>query len=165
MVLAAITYSGRMLAASDLNELRETDVRDMFGFLNWLVIGEFIGKLAGNAISGGEILKEKTKFQGGGPFKKAIHIIKNKFFMTEGEIRSIFPAEKAAKLLKQRNYSIAIKLLYSLLCRVGLVTLDAYPDGHGIISILVIDLVELVCEPVSRPARHLKQSHIAGGYL
>ncbi len=35
---------GRMLAAKDSTELRETNVRDYLGFLNWLVLGGFVSK-------------------------------------------------------------------------------------------------------------------------
>jgi len=39
----------RMLVARDTNELRETCIKDVFGFLNWLVLGGFVSKLVANA--------------------------------------------------------------------------------------------------------------------
>ena len=41
---------GRMFAAKDSTELRETDVRDYLGFLNWLVLGGFVAKGVGQAL-------------------------------------------------------------------------------------------------------------------
>lgn len=35
---------GRIFASKDTTELRETDVRDYLGFLNWLVLGGFVAK-------------------------------------------------------------------------------------------------------------------------
>lgn len=35
---------GRIFAAKDSTELRETDTRDYLGFLNWLVLGDFVSK-------------------------------------------------------------------------------------------------------------------------
>lgn len=35
---------GRIFASKDSTELRETDVRDYLGFLNWLVLGGFVSK-------------------------------------------------------------------------------------------------------------------------
>jgi len=44
------TIIGRFLAADSENELRETVVRDYFGFLNWLVLGGFAAKGVANIL-------------------------------------------------------------------------------------------------------------------
>ncbi|MCD7878587.1 MAG: hypothetical protein LUG16_01480 [Candidatus Gastranaerophilales bacterium] len=40
----ATLITGRILAAKDSTELRETNTRDYLGFLNWLVLGDFAAK-------------------------------------------------------------------------------------------------------------------------
>ena len=41
---------GRIFASKDSTELRETNVRDYLGFLNWLVLGGFVAKGAGQVL-------------------------------------------------------------------------------------------------------------------
>jgi len=41
---------GRIFASKDSTELRETNVRDYLGFLNWLVLGGFVAKGVGQAL-------------------------------------------------------------------------------------------------------------------
>lgn len=41
---------GRIFASKDSTELRETNVRDYLGFLNWLVLGRFVAKGVGQAL-------------------------------------------------------------------------------------------------------------------
>lgn len=42
--LFGITIISRMLVARDKDELRETNVKDMLGFVNWLIVGNLINK-------------------------------------------------------------------------------------------------------------------------
>lgn len=42
--LFATTIMSRMIVARDKDELRESDTKDILGFLNWLVIGNFVNK-------------------------------------------------------------------------------------------------------------------------
>jgi hypothetical protein len=44
-----VTIMGRMLAASDQNELRETTTRDILGFTSWLILGDVVAKAIGRA--------------------------------------------------------------------------------------------------------------------
>lgn len=111
-LLSAVTYSGRMLAASDRNELRETNIRDIFGYLNWLVFGGFVTKLVGHSISGGKLCVEKKPFEGGGWIKKQLHIIKNTYLMSRNEINANYP-KLAKNLTWQRNFAIGKGILYS----------------------------------------------------
>lgn len=41
---------GRIFASKDSTELRETNIRDYLGFLNWLVLGGFVAKGVGQAL-------------------------------------------------------------------------------------------------------------------
>jgi hypothetical protein len=41
--------SGRIFVSKDSTKLRETNVRDYLGFLNWLVLGRFFAKAADQA--------------------------------------------------------------------------------------------------------------------
>lgn len=41
-----ITIMSRLLSSRDKNELREATTKDTLGFLNWLVLGNFVAKLA-----------------------------------------------------------------------------------------------------------------------
>lgn len=45
---------GRIFAAKDSTELRETNVRDYLGFLNWLVLGGFVAKGVGGILDNGK---------------------------------------------------------------------------------------------------------------
>ena len=42
---------GRIFASKDSTELRETNVRDYLGFLNWLVLGGFVAKGVGQVLN------------------------------------------------------------------------------------------------------------------
>ena len=46
----ASTLTGRFLASDNKDELRESVIRDYFGFLNWLVLGGFAAKGAANLL-------------------------------------------------------------------------------------------------------------------
>lgn len=45
-----ITIMSRFLSARDKNELRESSIKDSLGFLNWLILGSFVSKLAASGI-------------------------------------------------------------------------------------------------------------------
>lgn len=44
------TIVSRLLSARDKNELRETSIKDSLGFVNWLILGGFVSKLAAAGI-------------------------------------------------------------------------------------------------------------------
>jgi|GEM_PF-2408319 len=120
--LSAITISGRILASVDFNELRETNVRDYLGFLNWLVFGGFVAKLAGKAFGGDDVLNYKKPFEKtGNKFRDGLrrvgHIIKNSELKTNGEIDAIkgLSDEAKSRLKNCKNWGgIAMGLLYSI---------------------------------------------------
>lgn len=45
-----MTVISRFLAARDKNELRESSIKDSLGFVNWLILGGFVSKLAAAGI-------------------------------------------------------------------------------------------------------------------
>lgn len=52
-----LTIMGRLAAARDMNEFRETLVRDVLGYTNWLILGGVTAKLVGDALSHGMLIK------------------------------------------------------------------------------------------------------------
>ncbi|MEI7473730.1 MAG: hypothetical protein WCK67_03035 [bacterium] len=55
-----LTITGRLFAARDPNEFRETLTRDVLGYLNWLVLGSVAAKLMGGYLSKGMLVKGET---------------------------------------------------------------------------------------------------------
>ena len=53
------TIMSRFLAARNENELKEASVKDMLGFTNWLILGNFVQKLVAQGIDKSLIKKEK----------------------------------------------------------------------------------------------------------
>ena len=45
-----VTIMSRFLAARDKDELRESVVKDVLGFFNWLILGNFVAKMSANAM-------------------------------------------------------------------------------------------------------------------
>ena len=45
----AFTIASRLMAARDKNELRESLTKDFIGFVNWLILGDFVQKIVANA--------------------------------------------------------------------------------------------------------------------
>jgi len=120
-ILYASIIAGRMLAATDKHELRETDTRDIPGFLNWLVIGGFVSKLVGHKISGGKIMNGAKPPEGASWFEKAKHIIGKNVLETHAEIEAkvkkgfIKTSEERKLHIRNLNISIGAGLLYSTL--------------------------------------------------
>ena len=124
-----VNILGRILASTDTNELRETDTRDIPGFLNWLVLGGFVSKGVGMFLSNDkklEGIKGATLINTSEPKKKgfmsgARQFIKRQFLKTHAEIEAMkfegLPTEKAEeikRILKGKlNKSIAAGLIYS----------------------------------------------------
>ena len=109
---------GRVLASSDKNELRETDTRDIPGFLNWLVLGGFVSKLTGKKISGGKLINtnpDKPLKEGANLLNRIGHFLTNESLVTHAEIDAMKGIDLATKkLLKTKlNLSIAAGLVYS----------------------------------------------------
>lgn len=66
-----VTIMSRFLAARDKDELREAVVKDVLGFFNWLVLGNFVAKMTANAMDQ-NLLNYSEKEHGKGFFNKII---------------------------------------------------------------------------------------------
>ena len=66
-----VTIMSRFLAARDKDELRESVVKDVLGFVNWLILGNFVSKLTANSINQ-NLLNYSEKEHGKGFFNKLI---------------------------------------------------------------------------------------------
>ena len=64
-----VTIMSRFMAARDKDELREGIVKDTLGFLNWLILGNFVAKMTANAIDQ-NLLNYSEKEHGKGFFNK-----------------------------------------------------------------------------------------------
>lgn len=66
-----VTIMSRFLVARDKDELRESVVKDVLGFFNWLVLGNFVAKMTANAMEQ-NLLNYSEKEHGKGFFNKII---------------------------------------------------------------------------------------------
>lgn len=73
---------GRIFASKDSTELRETNVRDYLGFLNWLVLGGFVAKGVGQMLDP----KQKTLFNISKDGKGIKHWLQNISLKSQKEI-------------------------------------------------------------------------------
>ncbi len=95
-LIYATTIFSRMLAARNKDELRESSLKDTLGFVNWLILGGFVSKIAANQLDKSLInYDEKTyKAEGFKGLKKAWN------WITKAEVKSheelLYPALKKA---------------------------------------------------------------------
>ena len=73
---------GRIFASKDSTELRETNVRDYLGFLNWLVLGGFVSKGVGQILD----FKQENLFNITKQGKGITHWLKDVSLKTQKEI-------------------------------------------------------------------------------
>ena len=66
-----VTIMSRFLVARDKDELRESVVKDVLGFFNWLVLGNFVAKMTANSLDQ-NLLNYSEKEHGKGFFNKII---------------------------------------------------------------------------------------------
>lgn len=104
------TILGRFLAADNNNELRESVVRDYFGFLNWLVLGGFAAKGIGNILDP----KKEALFNINKEGKGLKHWLNNTALKTHEEIAA-HGKEFAKKNLWKLNAAHIGGLAYSTL--------------------------------------------------
>ena len=86
-----VTIMSRFMAARDKDELREGIVKDTLGFLNWLILGNFVAKMVANSLDQ-NLLNYSEKEHGKGFFNK---LIKSPMF-TRDEV--LHKALKAANI-------------------------------------------------------------------
>ncbi|MBR1424289.1 hypothetical protein IJ579_01860 [bacterium] len=83
-----LTIISRFLAARNENELRESTIKDVLGFANWLILGNFVQKLVAQAFD-----KTLIKRDGEGMLKW----IQNSVLKTRDEVLHAHLGEKAFK--------------------------------------------------------------------
>lgn len=122
----SVIIAGRILASSDNHELRETNIRDIPGFISWLVLGGFISKLTGNALSkdkklkGFGLLNGKPLNKSDNFFDRAKNFLNKRMLITHAEIKALAENKKTtpeikALLDKKLNKSIGAGILYSVI--------------------------------------------------
>ena len=67
-----VTIMSRFMAARDKDELRESVVKDVLGFFNWLILGNFVAKITANAMDK-SLLNYSEKEHGKGIVKKILN--------------------------------------------------------------------------------------------
>ncbi len=100
---------GRIFASKDSTELRETNVRDYLGFLNWLVLGGFVAKGVGQILDP----KQTNLFNITKEGKGIKHWLKDISLKSQKEIMA--QGENAAKNLRKLNVAQMSGILYSAL--------------------------------------------------
>lgn len=100
---------GRIFASKDSTELRETNVRDYLGFLNWLVLGGFVAKGVGQILDPKQTNLFNITNQGNG----IKHWLKDVSLKSQKEI--ISQGGNVAKNLRKLNIAQMSGIAYSAL--------------------------------------------------
>ena len=82
-LLYGCTIASRILSSRDKNELRETCIKDTFGFVNWLILGGFVSKLIANKLD-----KNIMNYDSSGLDKNASSLKKGWHWITNAQIKS-----------------------------------------------------------------------------
>ena len=98
---------GRIFASKDSTELRETNVRDYLGFLNWLVLGGFVSKGIANILDKGQ----KNLFNISKEGKGVVHWLKDVSLKSQKEV--IAQGGDVAKNLLKLNVAQIGGIAYS----------------------------------------------------
>ena len=98
---------GRIFASKDSTELRETNVRDYLGFLNWLVLGGFVAKGTAQILDP----KQKTLFNISKQGKGINHWLKNISLKSQKEI--IAQGGNIKSNLRKLNFAQMSGIAYS----------------------------------------------------
>ncbi len=98
---------GRIFASKDSTELRETNVRDYLGFLNWLVLGDFVAKGVGQALD----YKQANLFNVSKQGKGIVHWLKDVSLKSQKEI--IAQGGNYGANLKKLNIATMSGIAYS----------------------------------------------------
>lgn len=99
--------TGRIFAAKDSTELRETTVRDYLGFLSWLVLGGFAAKAVGQALDP----KQEVLFNVSKQGKGLVHWLKDVSLKSQKEV--IAQGGNVAKNLAKLNIAQLSGIAYS----------------------------------------------------
>ena len=76
------TIMSRFLAARNENELKEASIKDILGFTNWLILGNFVQKLVVQSLDKSGALIKKDTLTG----NKVMNWIQNSFIKTRDEV-------------------------------------------------------------------------------
>ena len=98
---------GRIFASKDSTELRETNVRDYLGFLNWLVLGGFVSKGVGQILD----FKQENLFNITKQGKGITHWLKDVSLKTQKEI--IAQGGNVKSNLRKLNFAQIAGIAYS----------------------------------------------------
>ena len=98
---------GRIFASKDSTELRETNVRDYLGFLNWLVLGDFVAKGVGQVLD----YKQTNLFNISKQGKGIVHWLKDVSLKSQKEI--IAQGGNYGANLKKLNIATMSGIAYS----------------------------------------------------
>ena len=98
---------GRIFASKDSTELRETNVRDYLGFLNWLVLGGFVAKGVGQALD----TKQENLFNISKKGKGISHWLKDVSLKSQKEV--IAHGGNVKKNLRRLNIAQMSGIAYS----------------------------------------------------
>lgn len=91
-----VTIMSRIFAARDKDEMRESVIKDSLGYLNWLILGGFVSKLAAKAFNKDIINYDKAKYG-----KGIKSFIQNSVEKTHEEI--LYPALKKLGIATSEN--------------------------------------------------------------
>ena len=98
---------GRIFASKDSTELRETNIRDYLGFLNWLVLGGFVAKGVGQAFDP----KQENLFNISKPGKGIKHWLQDISLKSQKEI--VAQGGNVEKNLRKLNIAQMSGIAYS----------------------------------------------------
>lgn len=126
--LYGATIIGRIFASSDGNELRETNIRDIFGYLNLLVIGGLIsagsayGFAKGKGVNLSYLFNGKKLPKDAGAPGRLWHVLTKFSPKSHAEMNALDLPEKTRKIVKSiSNKSSLLGITYSALA-LGLFT-------------------------------------------
>ena len=103
-----LTICSRILATRDKDELREALTKDTLGFLSWLVLGDFVNKMAANAIDN-SVMNYKPGTENAQSFADKTKKLFNASLKTRDEILIEELAKNGANANKQETGKLVAK--------------------------------------------------------
>lgn len=105
-----ITIISRLMSARDQDELRESFTKDTLGYLSWLVLGDFVNKMAANALDK-DVLNRTSEVDKKGYWNK----IFNSSLKTRDEILIKALAENGIETTKKEDGHVVAKTFKEML--------------------------------------------------
>lgn len=101
------TIMSRFLVARNENELKEASIKDILGFTNWLILGNFVQKFVVQSLDkSGDLIKKDT-LKG----NKIVNWIQNSFIKTRDEVLHEALGQKAFKDGKALSFNDMMKAI------------------------------------------------------